>query len=218
MSNNEMELRQRLAEVGQAIFRRNLTWGTAGNLSGRLDENHFLVSAAGTTFETLTPEDLVVCEIQSEAYLGDRKPSSETPVHRAIYRNRPDAGTILHASPFYTTLLACTDQPIPCDLFPEAMFYVRKVVRVPYFQAGSRELAEAAGQGATEGDAIVLNNHGMLAIAEKPTLALQRLESLEVLCRTLVEAQQAGLKLNFLGEQEMQDYISRSAYKNQTYK
>ena len=65
-SEPERRLVQELIQVGRLLFKRELTWGTAGNLSARLDDNHCVITGAGTVLEDLSEEDFARCEIERQ--------------------------------------------------------------------------------------------------------------------------------------------------------
>ena len=212
-SEEERRLCQELIRVGRLLFKRELTWGTAGNLSARIDANHCLVTGAGTVLEDLDEDDFARCEIDGAGFDGPTRPSSELKVHQQVYLARPDAGAVLHASPFFTTLVASTDLELNTRLTPESMVYVGEIQRVPYIHAGTAELAMAAGEAARGANAIILSNHGMLAVGPTVARAFATLESLEVHCRYELWARMAGLPLNYLTPEQANEYVAQSAYK-----
>jgi ribulose-5-phosphate 4-epimerase/fuculose-1-phosphate aldolase len=67
-----------------------LVWGSSGNISARIGQDGFLISASGAWLADLAPEDLVECSISANRATGDRKPSKEFPLHREIYAMRPE--------------------------------------------------------------------------------------------------------------------------------
>jgi L-fuculose-phosphate aldolase len=117
-AEDERRLVRELIRVGQLLFKRDLTWGTAGNLSARLDANHCLITGTGTVLEDLTEDDFARCEIDGNGYDGPTRPSSELKVHQQVYLARPDAGAVLHASPFFTTLAASANLELNTCLTP----------------------------------------------------------------------------------------------------
>jgi len=99
---------------------------------------------------------------------------------------------VLHASPFYSTLAACSGLEVPRDWFVDAFYYLERVARVPYHHPGSRALAAAVGAAATEANVLLLENHGALVYDTTLREALAGLETLEVACRMALAAQEAG--------------------------
>jgi L-fuculose-phosphate aldolase len=190
-------VRQQLCELGHYLGERGLAWGTSGNISLRLDEQRFLISASGAWLGKLTPEQTALCFLHEERFVG-AKPSVETPMHRAIYRTRPEAQVVVHVSPPYTTLIACSSLEVPTDLNIENIFYVGRVARVPYIHPGTRQLADAVGEAAREHETILLSNHGVVTFHRSIPDVLMRVESFEMSCRLIVMAHMANVPLNHL--------------------
>ena len=105
-----MNLEAQLIETGRAMLAHGLAWGTSGNLSARVDSGTMLVSASGTALGAMNPGDFVNVRVADGHWTGTRKPSKEVPMHTGIYQQRPDAQVVLHSSPLYTTLIACSGE------------------------------------------------------------------------------------------------------------
>lgn len=201
-----------LIEAGRFLMEKGLTWGSAGNLSARLDENTLLITASGTRLDQLRAEDFAVCDLQTGATQGP-KPSKEWPVHAAVYAAHEGIGAVLHASPFYSTLVSCTGEAIPNNLFVENMFYLENVKRVPYCHPGSQALAEEVQKAAPKATALLLEHHGVLTYERTVEEALGALEVLEATCRMLCVLKGSGLHLQGLPQEQVEDFLCRSGYK-----
>lgn len=206
------EARAGLQTAGRFMLDNDLAWGNAGNLSARLGPEHYLITASGTRLGELADNDFVECAFEGPISQG-RKPSKETPMHRAIYEQRPEIGAVLHASPFYSTLVACTDIQVPADLFIEDMYYLQRIEHVDYFHAGSRELGEAVREKAQKANILLLDNHGVLVYDTSIQEALMGLQTLEMVCRMAITARSAGLVLRSLPSSTVQDFLTNSGYR-----
>jgi len=204
--------RSALITVGRLAAARGLVWGTSGNISARLDATTFLITASGTMLDQLRTSSFVICDLDGEPGEPPRA-SSEIQLHRRIYQRRPDVQAVLHLSPFWATLAACLDLPLPTDVTPESMLYLGHVVRVPYIQPGTDTLglttAELLGEA---GSAALLENHGAVTVGATPADALRRMETLEFLCRLVLTARTMQLPLRRVGE-EAAESLRRSAYR-----
>ena len=134
-------------------------------------------------------------------------------MHSAVYEERPDVGAVLHASPFYSTMIACSREDIPSDLFVESMYYLEKVARIPYAHPGSMELAEGVRKRARDANVLLLENHGVLVYDTNLKEAFAALQTLEFACRMYVEARQANLKLHGLSPQTVASFLDESGYR-----
>lgn len=190
-------LRQQLCELGHYLAERGLAWGTSGNISLRVDEQRFLISASGAWLGKLVPEQTALCSLHEDACVG-AKPSIETPMHRAIYRTRPEAQVVVHVSPLYSTLVACSEMEVPTDLNIENIFYLGRIARVPFIHPGTQQLADAVAEAVREHETVILSNHGVITFHQSVPDVLMRVESFEMSCRILVMARMANLPLHHL--------------------
>jgi L-fuculose-phosphate aldolase len=210
-----MEASRQLQAAGRFMLENGLAWGNAGNLSARTAGDRFLITASGTRLGQLGEEDFVECSLSVVAAPpgGARKPSKEVPMHSAVYALRPEIGAVLHASPFYSTLVACAEVEIPADWFVEAMYYLERIARVPYFHPGSTALGEAVRGVAQQANVLLLENHGVLVYDTTIAEALVGMQTLEMVCRMYVTARSAGIPLRSLSPQVVADFLENSGYR-----
>lgn len=213
MRVTRMSLEARLIEAGRAMLAQRLAWGTSGNLSARIDADTMLVSASGTALGAMQPGDFVTVRVSDGQWEGARKPSKEVPMHRGIYQQRADAQVVLHSSPHYTTLIACSDVTIPSELFIETMFYLERIAWVDYAHPGSAELGESVKRAAAGAEVIMMRNHGVILFAKSCEEALLRLQVLEMTCRMLVEARAAGIVLQPIPGAVVREFLHSGRYK-----
>jgi ribulose-5-phosphate 4-epimerase/fuculose-1-phosphate aldolase len=208
------EARQELQTAGRYLLANGLAWGNAGNLSARIGPDQGLITASGTHMGELAADDFAEFAIgPGPAPAGGRKPSKEVPMHRAVYQARPEINAILHASPFYSTLLACSGGALPPDLFVEDMYYLERVARVAYAQPGTQALGELVGAQAARANVLLLENHGVLVYDTSVREALMGLHTLEMTARMVVTARSAGLDLQALPAATVAEFLERSGYR-----
>lgn len=206
--------RKQLQETGLYMMQFGLAWGNAGNISARTGEDTYMISASGTFLGELADDDLVECRFDgSRVDPAAKKPSKELPMHRAVYESRPDIGAVLHASPFYSTMFACSNAEIPSDLFVETMYYLERVARVPYCHPGSGDLGEAVRRKANEANVLLLENHGVLVYDSSVKEARMSLQTLEMACRMWIVSRSSGIELNRLPATVVDDFLERSGYR-----
>lgn len=203
--------KQEIIETGRWIMEKNLTWGTSGNISVR-EGDHIYVTASGTVIGDLHEEDITVVDLEGKILEG-KKPSKETEMHLEVYRKRPEVAAVLHASPFWTTFAACTTMEMKTDLFIESMYYDEKLLRVPYFHAGSSALAEAVSKVAEKTHVILMEHHGMLCYDQNLKECRSALEVTENVCRMNIMAQGAGIPLQELSKETVRDFLEGGYYK-----
>jgi len=183
--------------AGRRLGARGLISAGEGNLSVRLDRDRLLITPTGRRKDELEPDDLVVVHVgdsdapaRSASGLG---PSSDLAVHRAVHAARPDIGAVAHAHlPASMALTLAGEVPDPTAL-PETAFHLPRLPYVPYGEMGSAELAARISAALAEGPepfpgAALLERHGAVAVGPDLATAVDRLELVEVLCRTWRDA------------------------------
>jgi L-fuculose-phosphate aldolase len=187
------EVVDQLREVGRLAVERGLVLASGGNLSARLPgETEFVVTAAGTWLDRLTPDELSVLTLDGEVVGGAARPSSEWKLHQRTYRARPDVNAVVHLHPQHAVLVDALGHRIRLITLDHAV-YLRSVGTVPYFPNGSDELADGAAAQAREHDCIVLSHHGCSTLGADVGAAFRRALNLE-------EAATATYRLLLLGD------------------
>ncbi|KRF37979.1 class II aldolase/adducin family protein [Paenibacillus sp. Soil787] len=212
----EASVWQQLQEAGRYMLNNGLAWGNAGNISARTKADHYLITASGTDLGELSEGDFVECSFSeggSSSSAAGKKPSKEVPMHQAIYESRPDVGAVLHASPFYSTMLACSTEHLPSEWFVETMYYLERIERVPYFHPGSRELGDAVREKACKANVLFLENHGVLVYDKNVKEARMAMQTLEMACQMYVMAKSSGISLRKLPEDVVQSFLNESGYR-----
>jgi L-fuculose-phosphate aldolase len=186
-----------IVRAGRRLGARGLISAGEGNLSVRLDDARILITPSGRHKDELDTDDLVIIRldhpIDDERSPSGLGPSSDLRIHGAIHAARPDVGAIVHAHlPAAMALTLAGESPDPSALPETALF----VPRLPYLSVGvpgSEELAERIAAALVEPPdplpgAVLLERHGAVAVGSDLDQALDRLELVEVLCRTLRDA------------------------------
>ncbi len=204
---------EQLIEVGRHLLANQLAWGTSGNMSARLDDDAMTITASGTHMGKLAEKDFVECEILTGKVIGSRKASKETPLHIGIYQQRKDVGAILHSSPFYTTMFACSDMEIYSKLFVESIYYLENIAYVDYYHPGSQELADTITEQAPNANIIIMRHHGVVVFDKNISEALVRLETLEMVCKMILQAKASGIQLNLMPDQVVKSFLEDSGYR-----
>ncbi len=206
------EATERLILAGRRLGARGLISAGEGNLSVRLDADRLLVTPAGRRKDELAPEDLVVIWLadpgRDAVSANGRGPTSDLAIHLAVHAARPDIDAVAHAHlPAAMGLTLAGEVPDPSALPETALL----LPRLPYLSLGIPGSAELAGRIAAAlsdppeplASAVLLERHGAVAVGRDPDHAVDRLELVEVLCRTWRDAlvtRAALASLRILGE------------------
>ncbi len=195
-----------LVDAAREINRRGLNQGRSGNLSARHGDG-MLISASGSQFETITAADFVETDFDGNGH-GAGRPSSEWAFHAAIYRQRPDAGAVVHVHSPWATTVACLRRPIPPFHYMVAVAGGRDIPCAPYATFGTATLAEHVADALRNRNACLLANHGQVALADTVSGALELALEVELLARCYGQALSIG-EPALLTDQEMDDALQR---------
>jgi L-fuculose-phosphate aldolase len=136
-----------------------LIHGTSGNIAVRdFNDNVIAITPSGRPYNTMTVEDIAIVSMTGEWLDGPYKPSSETPMHTAVFRARPDVGATVHLHGLYCTVMAMTGNELLPTTPPQAEFSPIRVV--PFEMPGSKELAQHVVSTLGSGSSVLLKNHG----------------------------------------------------------
>lgn len=162
------ETRGKVLEVAVKCLQRGLIHGTAGNVSMRVPgEDVVIITPSGIPYDTLTPEKLPAVSLHAEVVDGNLKPSSETPMHTAIYRARANVNGVVHTHSMFATVFSILEKEIPAMMPPSSPY--APVPVAPFELPGSEELAAAAVKALGKDHLVcTLQNHGLISAC--PTL------------------------------------------------
>jgi len=161
------------------MLRLNLTAGTSGNVSARLDEGLFVITPSSIPYDTMTLDDLVVIDAAGEKVDGTKSPSSEKLVHLACYKRYPEVASVIHAHPVYASMFACARVPIPAAIDEFAVFVGGDVPVAEYAMTGTPELGENAADQLDLVGSALLASHGTVTVSHSPEGALHQLGVVE---------------------------------------
>ncbi len=205
-------MRSEIIKTGSWIMEKNLTWGTSGNISAR-DNDRVYITASGTVMGDLKEEDIIVCDLSGNILEGSKRPSKETQMHMEVYKNRSDVNGIIHTSPFYGTMCACSEIEVKNNLFIESMYYNENIVKIPYFHAGSTDLAEAVSKACTDTQVILMGNHGVLVYDQNLAESRTALEITENVCKMNVLANLGYIRLKEVEDNTVKEFLTGNYYK-----
>jgi L-fuculose-phosphate aldolase len=196
------ELGAGIVTVAQAIDKAGFCPSKSGNVSARTEAG-FLITPSGLPYARTTPEDLIELSLEGAVLSGARKPSSEWPFHAAIYRARPEAQAIVHTHSPRATALSCTRRGIPAFHYMIALCGGSDIRCADYATFGTPELAENAVRALEGRKAVLLANHGVIALGASLAGAHQIVAEVENLAGQYLDILAAGLEPVILDEAEM---------------
>jgi L-ribulose-5-phosphate 4-epimerase len=156
--------REMVVRYAQEMERRDLTVGTSGNVSMRVDEGA-IITPSSIPYMEIEPQDCILMDLDGGVLEGDKVPSVEHKVHLESYKARADVNGVIHAHPTVASAFAAARVPLPAFL-DEFGVYVGDEVRVAeYAISGTAEIAKYAVETMGEtANAVFLASHGMVCV------------------------------------------------------
>lgn len=173
------ELGRATVEVAQEMERSGLVEGTAGNVSCLDDSGQFaLITPTGIDYRDLDVTQLPVVDLEGNVLAGGYQPSSELQMHLQVYRSRKDVRSVVHTHSRFATTFAVLNRPVAAVHYMLALAGPRVPV-APYRTYGSKELGECCVDTLRNHNAVLLQNHGVLAVGTTPHQALNVAHAVE---------------------------------------
>lgn len=190
------------------MIARGLTTGSGGNLSVLLrDEDQVLISPSALAYADMTREDIVTCDRRGNVIQGTRHPSSELGFHLVLYDHRPEIGAVVHTHSVYATTLACMHREIPAVHYLVG-FAGPKVPLAPYATFGTPALARAIVETIGQSNAVLMANHGLVAVGPDLTAAFNVAEEIELVARIYYQTLLAG-ESKILTPEQMDEVLEK---------
>lgn len=164
------EAKTKVLEAGSKLVCNGLVARTWGNISARISEDEFVVTPSGRAYDELSEKDLVVVKVSDASYDGNIKPSSESKLHAACYRCRPDISFIIHTHQLYATAISVTGKDY--DFAPCAAYALPGT-------KGLKNAVEEQVKKHPNQNAFLMKSHGALCLGPGYCEAFVEAESLE---------------------------------------
>lgn len=209
MKSRPTDVRKQIIAISRELDAAGLVPNKSGNLSCRLPGG-FMITPSGVPYGALEPGQIVEFDDDGTPAPGGLRPSSEWRMHAAIYACRPDVSAIIHTHSPKATALACTGLGIPPFHYMIAL--AGGAIRcAPYATFGSADLAANAIEGLEGRRAVLLANHGVVALGSSLVAAQAVAVEVENLAAQYLALRAAGLEPNLLDDAELARVIEKFA-------
>lgn len=203
-----MQEKELVVRYGKKLIDRRLTTGSGGNISVyNREKNLVAISPSGLDYYETTPEDIVILDIDGNLVEGKHRPSSEAGMHLAFYKNRADVSGIVHTHSKFATAIACMGWELPAVHYLIGMAGHR-VRCTGYATYGSNELAKKALETIGDSNAVLLANHGLIALGEDVDRAFSTAEHLEFVSEVYYLTKTLGTP-NILSDENMDEVMKK---------
>jgi L-ribulose-5-phosphate 4-epimerase len=188
-------LRREVCALHAELVRNDLVAWTSGNLSARVPgEDLMVIKASGVSFDDLTPDALVLCDLDGRVVDGDLSPSSDTLTHAYVYREMPEVGGIAHTHSPYATAWAARAEEIPCVLTAMADEFGGPIPVGPFALIGGEEIGHGVVRtlAGHRSPAVLMRSHGVFTIGATPKEAIKAAVMCEDVAQTVHLARVLG--------------------------
>ncbi len=189
------DLRAEVCEANRGLERHRLVALTWGNVSGiTRDRSTLVIKPSGVPYAALRPEDMCVVDAASGHCAGSARPSTDTPIHRMLYRALPSVGGITHTHSAYACMFAQAERWIPClgtthaDHFegdiPVTRPLERAEVEGSFEEATGRTILDVLGsRDPLRMPAVLVRQHAPFCFGETATKSLENAVALEAVAQ-----------------------------------
>ena len=181
----EFALRSLLIDKGRELVDKDLAYGSWGNISARLNDTEMLITPSSMDYFDIKPEDIVRVNIGTLDYGDQRVPSSEAPMHAALYRHYPDCNAVIHTHSNGISVFAACEAGFAAA-HEEAKQLIGDTKVVKYAKPGSPEIADAVVAAMADTHAAVIPHHGAIYTGPSLDIAFMIAEVIEVRARNIL--------------------------------
>lgn len=207
-----MDYRELIVQSGLRMANSGLTVETWGNISVRDPETGLVyMTPSAMKYDTITVDDVVVCDLDGNTVQGTRKPTIEKDMHLGIYRARQDVNAVIHTHPTYSMVYSCQGKDIPLFIDEAAQTLGDTCHTTPYALPGSQELADGVVAALGEkSNSCLIHSHGAVAVGGDMDGAFRACTVLEIAARILYMIEATGGKPVPISDENiaiMQDFV-----------
>lgn len=190
MAYEIQEAKELVVKAGKELIEKGLIARTWGNVSARISETQFVITPSGRAYEDLTPDEIVVVNIEDCSYDGDIKPSSEKGVHAAAYRHHPTVDFVIHTHQKAATIVSITGMTIK-NVYKEFKDVLGDTVPCADYAMSTtdslRRKVEMCIMMNPNSRAIMMMHHGTICMGDDYDHAFALAEGLERCCEKVIK-------------------------------
>ena len=187
------QLRRQVLDTANLLPKYGLVWMAGGTICARdLQTGYVVVTPSGLPYETLSPEDMIVTDLEMNLVEGKYRPSVALNLWTAFFRARPDINAVVHTHSPCATAFSVANQPIPMITETQADWFGQPVPVTPYLSVEDARFASLPVELLGDGFAVLLGNHGVITVGDSLAHALERAVTLEEAAHTYILARSLG--------------------------
>ena len=183
-----MQAKETVIRAGHELIAAGLIARTWGNISCRISETQFVITPSGRAYDTLTPEEIVLVNIEDLEYEGEIKPSSEKGIHAACYKLRPEVNFVIHTHQVNASIVSALGMDINNVEGENAQIVGTNLPIASYGLPGTKKLRKGVIDAITRSDAkaAVMAHHGAVCMGVDYDDAFNVAQKVEDICEQYV--------------------------------
>jgi L-fuculose-phosphate aldolase len=189
---SDSNIRRDIVDCCRRVYQKGYVASNDGNLSVRVGPDHVICTPRGRNKGSLQPDDLVDINMQGIVLNGNGLPSTEIPMHLAIYNTRNDAAAVVHAHPIYATGFATSGMDLSGCVAPEIITTLGSIPLAAYGTPSTEELPRTVVDVMQNADACLMANHGVVTCGKDIFDAYYKLERVEHYAHILFVSRMLG--------------------------
>src|SRR3984885_4968624 len=189
------EQREQVSALHAELVRYGLVVWTAGNVSARVPGHDLLViKPSGVSYDELTPDSMIVCDLDGNVVEGDFAPSSDTAAHAYVYQHMPQVGGVVHTHSTYACAWAARGEPVPCVLTAMADDFGGEIPVGPSALIGDDSIGRAIVETLRNhrSAAVLMRSHGVFTVGQDARAAVKAAVMCEDVARSVHLSRQLG--------------------------
>lgn len=220
-------LKERVYKENLALVKHGLVVLTWGNVSARDDESGFVViKPSGVSYDVMSPEDMVVVDMEGNVVEGKYRPSSDLATHLYLYKEYPALGGVVHTHSTYATAFAQSGRSIPAygtthaDAFYGDVPCSRELTDEEIDEAYEKNTGKVIAETVTDAEAIpaiLVKNHGVFTWGKSPEKAVENAVTLEEVAKMALLTEQLDPKTPKIKQHLLDKHYFRKHGKNAYY-
>lgn len=200
-------LREEVLATARRLPEFGLVWMAGGTVCARdRATGHVITTPSGLKYDQLTPDDMVVVDMDLRVIEGRHRPSVATNLWIEIFKRREDVHAIVHTHSPYATAFSVINEPIPIITETQANWFRQPIQIAPYAHVEDPHFVTAPADALGDGYAVLLGQHGPVVVGENLAEALERAVTLEETAKTCSIARILGRPIPFTEEQANRSY------------
>ena len=198
------DVKKEILDICLQMVENDLVIGSSGNVSVHVDD-YVVITPSSIFYTDMTPEDMVVLDLDGKVVEGKRNPSVEWQMHMALYQDRKDVSAVVHTHSIYASAMAVTRESLP-PIIDETVPKLGSDVKVTtYYMPGTKDLGISVVNAIKDRSAALIANHGAVCVAKTLKKALHLAVLLERICKIYMIAHTSGNTVYHLPDNVVED-------------